>query len=110
MTTRVINSSGADVRQDRRGVAFIGSTLEFVGFDKTASKTIATNLLLDAMRMVPALRQARVDKTWAGLRPMTPIICRSCAERPASQDYGSPPDIVERVCRMRRGQVRHSRI
>lgn len=79
MTTRVINSSGAGVRQDRRGVAFIGSTLEFVGFDKTASETIAANLLLDAMRMVPALRQARVDKTWAGLRPMTPdhlpIVC-----------------------------------
>lgn len=72
ITTRVMNSSGAGVRQDRNGVAFIGSTLEFVGFDKTVSKVAVTELLCDAMRVVPALRQARVHTAWAGLRPMTP--------------------------------------
>lgn len=79
ITSRVLNSSGAGVRQDRRGVAFIGSTLEFVGFDKTVSDAAIADLLADATRIAPALRHARVARSWAGLRPMTPdqvpIVC-----------------------------------
>jgi glycine/D-amino acid oxidase-like deaminating enzyme len=37
ITTRVINSSGAGVCRDQNGVVLVGSTLEFVGFDKTVS-------------------------------------------------------------------------
>ncbi len=71
-TQRVFNSSIAGLRQNRKGEVIIGSTLEYVGFDKTVDPKVVTALLSDATRLVPALRAARISRSWAGLRPMTP--------------------------------------
>lgn len=54
------------------GRVLIGSTVERVGFDpRTTAHGIAT-LLNAGLRAVPALHDASVVETWAGLRPGTP--------------------------------------
>ena len=57
-------------RSDGRIV--IGSTLEEVGFDKRTDVDTIQRMHQAAIRMVPALGQARVLEDWAGLRPGTP--------------------------------------
>lgn len=58
----------------------VGSTLERVGFDCTTTSAALDRLRLAAVAAVPSLRDAPVEGSWAGLRPMTPdalpIICR----------------------------------
>jgi glycine oxidase len=57
-------------RQDGR--VLVGSTEEDAGFDhRTTAKAIA-ELLQFAVRLVPALAGATVERTWAGLRPGSP--------------------------------------
>jgi len=50
----------------------VGSTLERVGFDCTTTASALERLRLAAIAAVPSLRNAPVESTWAGLRPMTP--------------------------------------
>jgi len=54
------------------GRILIGSTLEETGFDKRTDPDTIHRLHQAAIRMVPALGQARVLEAWAGLRPGTP--------------------------------------
>lgn len=57
-------------RSDGRIV--IGSTLEEAGYDKRIDAATIHRLHQEAIRLVPALAQARVLESWAGLRPGTP--------------------------------------
>jgi glycine oxidase len=57
-------------RSDGRIV--IGSTLEEAGYDKRTDVDTIHRLHQAAIRLVPALSQARVLEAWAGLRPGTP--------------------------------------
>jgi glycine oxidase len=57
-------------RSDGRIV--IGSTLEEAGYDKRTDAETIHRLHQAAIRMVPALEQARILEDWAGLRPGTP--------------------------------------
>jgi glycine oxidase len=50
----------------------VGSTLEYMGFDKTASEEARTSLQESAENMLPALKQLPVVGQWAGLRPGAP--------------------------------------
>jgi len=52
-----------------RGRFYIGSTSEFVGFDRGATIDGVTQLARYAVATVPALRGVRLMRTWAGLRP-----------------------------------------
>ncbi|HET6423228.1 MAG TPA: glycine oxidase ThiO [Planctomycetaceae bacterium] len=54
------------------GRILIGSTEEHVGFDKRTTAGGVTGLLALAQELVPCLAQARVERTWAGLRPYRP--------------------------------------
>ena len=54
------------------GRILIGSTLEEAGFDKRTDTDTIQRLHHAAIRLVPALGQARVLEAWAGLRPGTP--------------------------------------
>lgn len=54
------------------GRIVIGSTLEDVGFDKRTNADTIQSLHQAAIGLVPALRDARVHESWAGLRPGTP--------------------------------------
>jgi glycine oxidase len=51
------------------GRVLIGSTEEDVGFNKQTTAEAVQRLLAWAMRFVPALAQAPVERGWAGLRP-----------------------------------------
>jgi glycine oxidase len=57
-------------RDDGRILA--GATVEHVGFDKTVTAAGMHANLDAAIELVPALAAARVEETWAGLRPDTP--------------------------------------
>jgi glycine oxidase len=54
------------------GRILIGSTLEEAGYDKRTDADTIHRMHQAAIRMVPALGQARVLEAWAGLRPGTP--------------------------------------
>lgn len=56
-------------RADGRVVC--GSTMELVGYDKSVTADGILRILSAATQMVPALAQAALVSTWAGLRPWT---------------------------------------
>ena len=57
-------------RSDGRIV--IGATVEEAGYDKRTDADTIQRMHQAALRMIPALRQARLLEAWAGLRPGTP--------------------------------------
>jgi len=57
-------------RSDGRIIA--GSTIERTGFDHDVTAGGVHLILQEAMKMVPGLEQARIEETWAGLRPDSP--------------------------------------
>jgi glycine oxidase len=54
------------------GRILIGSTVEDVGYDKRIDPSTIQRLHEAAIRLVPALAQAKILEDWAGLRPCTP--------------------------------------
>lgn len=57
-------------RNDGRILA--GATVEYVGFDKRATAGGIQKILSAAIELAPGLTNARIEETWAGLRPDTP--------------------------------------
>jgi glycine oxidase len=57
-------------RNDGRIVA--GATVEYVGFDKEITAGGLQKILNGAVEMAPALADAKIEETWAGLRPDSP--------------------------------------
>jgi len=57
-------------RKDGRIIA--GSTIERTGFDHDVTAGGVELILREAMKMVPGVEKARIEETWAGLRPDTP--------------------------------------
>ena len=57
-------------RSDGRIV--VGTTVEQVGFDKRTDVPTIQRLYRAAVKMIPALGEAKILKDWAGLRPGTP--------------------------------------
>lgn len=53
------------------GRVLIGSTEEWVGFDKRNTAEAVAQLIEFATQLVPQLAAAHVERTWAGLRPGT---------------------------------------
>lgn len=51
------------------GHILVGSTLEDVGFDRRNTDEAVVDLTEFAWTMLPALREASIVRTWAGLRP-----------------------------------------
>lgn len=60
------------LRQFRSGSVMIGTTNEFVGFDRRVTYEASLAILGRAARIVPALARIRLVRAWAGLRPMSP--------------------------------------
>ncbi|MGA8152955.1 MAG: FAD-dependent oxidoreductase [Terriglobales bacterium] len=54
------------------GRILIGATVEDAGYDKRTDPAVIHRLHQAAVRLVPALAQARILEAWAGLRPGTP--------------------------------------
>jgi glycine oxidase len=57
-------------RNDGRILA--GATVEYVGFDKQVTAGAVNKILSDAIELAPGLANARIEETWAGLRPDSP--------------------------------------
>lgn len=57
-------------RSDGRIIA--GSTIERTGFDHAVTAGGVQLILREVMKMVPGLETARIEETWAGLRPDSP--------------------------------------
>ncbi len=57
-------------RNDGRIVA--GATVEYVGFDKRTTAGGLEKILSAAIELAPGLKNARIEETWAGLRPDSP--------------------------------------
>ena len=57
-------------RDDGRIVA--GATVEYVGFEKGVTAGAMHKILAGALELAPALAGARIEETWAGLRPDSP--------------------------------------
>jgi len=54
------------------GRILVGATVEYVGFDKRTTAGGVQKILSAAIDLAPGLANARVEETWAGLRPDTP--------------------------------------
>jgi glycine oxidase len=57
-------------RNDGRVLA--GATVEYAGFNKELTASGIQKILAAAIEMAPGLAEARVEETWAGLRPDSP--------------------------------------
>lgn len=68
----VVHGNGVYVVPRSDGRLIVGSTVEDVGFDKRVDPDTIQRLRQAAAVLVPALGQARMHDTWAGLRPCTP--------------------------------------
>jgi len=56
----------------RDGRVLVGSTLEYVGFDKSITQQALDDLSQAAVELVPALADLEIERHWAGLRPGSP--------------------------------------
>ncbi len=56
----------------RGGEAIIGSTMESVGFRPEVTPAGLAQIFAATLLLYPSLIRAKVRRTWAGLRPMTP--------------------------------------
>ncbi len=54
------------------GRVLVGSTLEFVGFEKAVTEDGVRNMLQTGTQMLPVLAQAELEDSWSGFRPWTP--------------------------------------
>jgi glycine oxidase len=56
----------------RAGEVILGSTMERVGFRPEVTQAGLAGMFAAAMLLYPGLIRGKVQRTWAGLRPMTP--------------------------------------
>lgn len=68
----VIYGPGCYLSPRDDGRVLVGSTIEFVGFRPGVTAGAVQALLAAAIRLVPALAGANVNRTWSCFRPMTP--------------------------------------
>jgi glycine oxidase len=69
---RVLWSERIYVVPRNDGRILCGATVEHVGFDKTVTASGVHANLGGAIELAPVLASARIEETWAGLRPDTP--------------------------------------
>lgn len=76
---RITLSQDRYVIPRRDGRVLVGSTLEHTGFDKSTTTVAREELMQEAVRIIPCLKDAEVEHHWAGLRPGStngiPYIC-----------------------------------
>ncbi len=68
---RIVNVGRRYLVPRAEGRVLVGSTEEEAGFDNRTTAAGVAGLLEFALRLVPGLEQARVETSWAGLRPAT---------------------------------------
>ena len=63
---------GISIEQTKSGGFLLGSTREFVGFDRRTTWSAMQRIAVQTSGILPALRDLRAIRTFAGLRPSTP--------------------------------------
>jgi glycine oxidase len=69
---RILYSKHAYLIPTPRGEAILGTTTEFVGYDKRSTLAGAGAILSGVSQLVPTVGSATLLRAWAGLRPHTP--------------------------------------
>jgi glycine oxidase len=69
---RVLRSARGYLVPQHDGRILAGSTLEEAGFQKHATAAGVRKILSGVLDLMPALEEAEIMETWAGLRPGTP--------------------------------------
>ncbi len=73
ITRRIVRDTGhIYVRRTARGNYVIGSLTERVGFDKSLTPEKLRDYVKEGATLIPALRDVKVLRAWAGLRPLSP--------------------------------------
>jgi len=72
LVRRIVLSRDRYLIPRRDGRVLVGSTLEYVGFDKGTTEDARGDLYKEALRLIPALADCEVEHQWAGLRPGSP--------------------------------------
>jgi glycine oxidase len=67
--SRIVNIGSRYLVPRDDGHVLAGSTEEEVGFDKRTTEDAIAELTSFARELVPALREAPIERSWAGLRP-----------------------------------------
>jgi glycine/D-amino acid oxidase-like deaminating enzyme len=62
---------GISVEQTENGNLLLGSTREFVGFDKRTTPDAMKRIVSETTRIIPRLKDAHLIRAFAGLRPYT---------------------------------------
>ena len=79
LVERVIFGPGAYLSPRDDGRLLVGSTLEFVGFERAVTAGAVSELLAAAIAIVPGLAGAEFRRAWSSFRPYTrdelPLIC-----------------------------------
>lgn len=68
----IILANGRYAIPRRDGHILVGSTIEYVGYDKEPTLEVQESLRQSAIEMLPELAKAQVIKHWSGLRPAAP--------------------------------------
>jgi glycine oxidase len=68
---RIVNEGSRYLVPRDDGRLLAGSTEEDVGFDRGTTAGAVSGLLEFAFSLVPRLKQAQIERSWAGLRPST---------------------------------------
>lgn len=68
---RLVFGAGCYLVPRADGRVLVGSTLEFVGFQKGVTAKGVRDLLTAATRVIPSLEEAEVLRTWSNFRPFT---------------------------------------
>ena len=68
----IVVSRGLYLIPRERDLVLVGSTVEHAGFQSGTTEEARASLLAGAIAIAPALREARVEGHWAGLRPGSP--------------------------------------
>jgi glycine oxidase len=71
MPGRIVNEGSRYLVPRGDGRVLAGSTEEDVGFDRSTTAGGVAGLLDFALGLVPALAAAKIERSWAGLRPAT---------------------------------------
>ena len=72
LSRRIVYSKHAYLIPTPRGEAILGTTTEFVGYDKRSTLAGLGAILSGVSQLVPTVGSATLLRAWAGLRPHTP--------------------------------------
>ncbi len=71
LVSRIVNEGSRYLVPRTDGRLLVGSTEEDAGFDRRTTAEATAGLLEFAFSLAPQLKQAQIERTWAGLRPAT---------------------------------------